>query len=75
MLWQYLEQCHINLSSDRSCLALERGHQQALEVRAYKDGWNNRRDFFYMLAPSHQTECMPLAGYVCKTLLNVCTVI
>ena len=67
MLRQYLEQCHINLSSGRSCLALERGHRQAIEVQAYKDDWNNRRDFLYMGVLSHQTECMPLAGYVCET--------
>lgn len=47
MLRQHPEQRHIDLDSGRSCLALEREHWQALEVVAYEDGLNNRRDFLY----------------------------
>ncbi len=50
MLRQYLEQRHIDLDSGRGCLALEREYRRALEVLAYEDGWNDRRDFFYIRA-------------------------
>ena len=38
MVGRYLEQRHIDLDNDHSCLALEREYWQALEVLAYEDG-------------------------------------
>ena len=66
MLKRYLEQRHIDLDSDRSCLALEREYWQALEVLAYEDGWNNWRDFFYMRILPDKPEDISLASHVRK---------
>jgi len=62
MLRQYLEQRHIDLVSGRSCLALGREHWQAVEVLAYEDGFNNRRDFFYRDILPNKPDDMPLAN-------------
>ena len=62
MLKRYLEQRHIDLDSGRSCLALEREYWQALEVLAYGDGLNNRRDFFYRDILRNKPDDRPLAN-------------
>lgn len=62
MLRKYPEQRHINLDSGSGCLALEREHWQALEVLAYEDGLNNRRDFFYRDILPKKPDDMPLAN-------------
>ena len=64
MLKKYLEQRHIDLDSGRSCLALEREYWQTLEVLAYKDSWNNWRDFSYMRLLPDRPEDIPLASFV-----------
>ena len=68
MLRRYLEQRHIDLGSGHSCLALEREYWQALEVLAYEDGWNNRRDFFYMRVLPDKPEDISLASHVRKSV-------
>ena len=71
-LRKYLEQRHIELDSGRSCLALEREYWQALEVLAYKDGWNNWRDFFYMRVLHKRREDIPLRVSWDIQLLSIC---
>ena len=68
MLRRYLEERHIDLDSERSCLALEREYWQALEVLAYEDGWNNWRDFFYMRVLPDKPEDISLASHVRKVV-------
>ena len=68
MLKNYLEQRHIDLNSERSCLALEREYWQVLEDLAYEDGWNNWRDFFYMRVLPDKPEDIPVASYVRKMM-------
>tara|TARA_B100000886_G_scaffold277401_1_gene201383 strand:- start:33 stop:275 length:243 start_codon:yes stop_codon:yes gene_type:complete len=68
MLKNYLEQRHIDLNSERSCLALEREYWQALEVLAYEDGWNNWREFFYTRVLPARPQDMPLASFVRQSI-------
>ena len=67
-LRQYLEQSHIDLDSERSCLALEREYWQALEVRDYKEGWNNWREFSYMRVLSERSNDLPMASFVRQSI-------
>ena len=66
MLKKYLGQRHIDLDNGRSCLALERGYWQALEVLPYEDGWNDWREFFYMRARPDKPTDISLASHVRK---------
>ena len=67
-LRKYLEQSHIDLDSGRSCLALEREYWQAVEVRAYEEGWNNWREFFYIRILSERPNDLPLASFVRQSI-------
>ena len=68
MLKRYFEQRHIDLDSGRSCLALEREYWKALEVRAYEEGWNNWRGFFYMRVLSERPNDLPMASFVRRSI-------
>ena len=66
MVGRYIEQRHIDLDNDHSCLALEREYWQALEVLAYEDGWDNWRDFFYVRVLPDKPADISLASHVRK---------
>ena len=68
MLKNHLEQRYIDLSSGRSCFALEHEYWRALEVLAYEDGWNNWCEFFYMRVLPERLNDMPLAGFARQTI-------
>ena len=68
-LRKYLKQGHIDLDSGRSCLVLELEYWQALEVLAYEDGWNNRRDFFYIRVLPDKPTDISLASNVRKMVI------
>jgi hypothetical protein len=70
MLKQCLEQRHIILGSDRSCLALEKEFWEALETLAHIQGWNSWRDFFSVTVLPEYSGNTTMARHVRKFIVR-----
>ena len=61
---------YFDLENGRSCLLLEREHRQVVDILAYKDGWNNWREFFCMQVLAREPKDMPLASFVKRAIFT-----
>ena len=59
---------HFDLENGRSCLPMEREYRQALEIRAYEDGRNNRHEFFYTQVLFEKSKDMPSAIFIAQAI-------